>query len=96
MRELLTNRVKAVMCKAGGTCQTCHSCQPPVPAASRVPTAAERSAVAPLRLHSRQQRIHVLQAAAMAAGEVVGGMRQEGQLAQRAPAETVCCPRHLQ
>lgn len=68
----------------------------PVPAASRVPAAAERGAIRPLRLHRRQQRVDVLQAAAAASWEVVRGVGQEGQLAKGAPAEAVCRTRHLQ
>ena len=64
--------------------------------ASCVAAVCQRGAVGALALHRRQQRIHVLQAAAAPARPVVRRVRQERQLAQRAAAEAVGGARHLQ
>ena len=59
---------------------------------------SQRLAVCSLALHGSLQRREVLQAAAVptAAGKIVGRVRQEGQLAQRAPAEALGRGGHLQ
>lgn len=57
---------------------------------------AERRTICTLPLHRSQQRVDVLQARAPPPWKVLCSMRQEGQLAQGAPAEALCRLCHLQ